>query len=67
MGDWENLDPCVKKVIDTLKIKDAHIPNPEQTIVQWKVSETKLGFDTFPEVAINNMIYRGNFDSDEII
>jgi hypothetical protein len=31
------------------------------------VKETKLGFDSFPEVAINNMIYRGNFDADEIV
>ena len=38
--------------------------NPIETLNSWKSKEHTLGFDSFPEVAINNMIYRGNFDTD---
>lgn len=33
----------------------------------WRSRETLLGFDSFPEIAINNMIYRGNFEASDIV
>ena len=36
-------------------------PNPDDTFKTWNINEKQLGFDSFPEVAINKMIYRGNF------
>lgn len=38
--------------------------DPEDTLNEWNSKETELGFDSFPEVAINGMIYQGNFDTD---
>jgi len=38
--------------------------NPEETLKEWNSKETKLGFDSFPEIAINGMVYQGNFDTD---
>ena len=40
--------------------------NPTDTLAEWKSKSTKLGFDGVPEVAINSMVYRGNFVEDGI-
>jgi len=42
-------------------ITDAYLPNPEETLSLWNIKRGQIGFDSFPEVSINNMIYRGNF------
>lgn len=48
-------------------LKDIYNAEPENTLKLWKTKQGQLGFDSFPEVAINNMIYRGNFEGDEIM
>jgi hypothetical protein len=47
---------------------DVQIVNPiDETLASWKVQESHIGFDSFPEIAVNSMVYRGNFDIDEIV
>ena len=36
------------------------------TIQFWEFYQSLIGFDSFPEISINNMIYRGNADMKEI-
>lgn len=66
-SDWANIDQCTRQILNQLKMDDGYLANPAETLASWRVKETRLGFDSFPEVAVNNMIYRGNFDSEEII
>ena len=61
MGNWVLLDDCTKKVLRSIETDDVFLPDPTNTLKQWKIKENQLGFESFPEVAINNMIYRGNF------
>ena len=65
-GDWNNLDQCTKNVLKKMNMDDVYNADPMNTLATWRLRENSLGFDSFPEVAINNMIYRGNLDSVEI-
>jgi hypothetical protein len=67
ISDWENIASCTAGIQKEMNMSDTYMVNPEETLRLWSVQQSQIGFDTFPEVAINNMIYRGNFDGDEII
>jgi hypothetical protein len=45
-----------------MRINDNWNSNPVETLRIWRSRETKIGFDNFPEIAANNLIYRGNLD-----
>lgn len=65
ISNWYVVDDCVKKIMGKLNMKEVNsMLNPEDTLKEWNSKETELGFDSFPEVAINGMIYQGNFDTD---
>lgn len=40
--------------------------DPTRVLAEWRVKEVNLGFDTFPEIAVNNLIYRGNIEAQEV-
>jgi len=48
--------------LNRLYLKEVGLAEPATTIEFWKKEEQKYAFDNFPEVAINGLIYRGNFD-----
>jgi hypothetical protein len=60
-GDWSNLDQCTRNVLQKMNMDDVNSVDPKTTLDTWRLRETLLGFDSFPEIAVNNMIYRGNF------
>jgi hypothetical protein len=65
MGNWNTAEVCSKRVIGLINTTDVgSMRNPEETLNEWKNKEYRLGFDSFPEVAINGMVYTGNFDTD---
>ena len=65
ISNWYVVDGCVKKIMSKLNMKEVNsMLDPEDTLNEWNSKETELGFDSFPEVAINGMIYQGNFDTD---
>ncbi len=43
-----------------MNMDDVYNVDPQLTLDGWRIRETLLGFDSFPEVAVNNMVYRGN-------
>jgi hypothetical protein len=61
-GDWNSIDQCTKSVLKKMSMDDVYNVDPMTTLASWRSRETLLGFDSFPEVAINNMVYRGNLD-----
>lgn len=68
VGNWNAVDSCSKKVLMMMGVSDIGVmQNAEETLNEWKNKEYRLGFDSFPEVAINGMVYTGNFDTDEIV
>lgn len=66
-GNWNNLDQCIKDIVKKMNIEDAYNVDPKKSLEVWRSRETLLGFDSFPEIAINNMIYRGNFEVSDIV
>lgn len=65
-GDWNNIDQCTKNILRKMNMDDVYSVDPMNTLSNWRSRQTLLGFDSFPEVAINNMIYRGNLDAEEM-
>lgn len=62
------VEDCVKKILKKMNMNDVSVMiSPEEILKEWSSKEVTLGFDSFPEVAINGMIYQGNFDTDEIV
>lgn len=62
-GDWNALEYCTQNIIKIMGIMDVNILEPiDQILTTWKIRDIKLGFDSFPEVAINGMVYRGNLE-----
>ena len=67
MGNWNDVDQCSKDILRQMGVTDSFHPNALYTLRLWDSNQKKLGFNSFPEVAINNMIYSGNFDIDDVM
>jgi len=68
ISNWYAVDDCVRKILAKMNVTEVNKSrDPAATLELWKKQEQEYGFDSFPEVGINNMIYRGNFDTDEIV
>jgi hypothetical protein len=66
-GDWNALQDCTAAILQKMGIDDVGILNPiDDTLRTWKIREIQAGFDSFPEVAVNGMVYRGNLDIDDV-
>lgn len=51
-----------------MNMEDVFILNPmDDTLKTWKIKQSQIGFDNFPEVAVNSMVYRGNLDIDDVV
>lgn len=67
-GDWNNLEECTRNVKKRISMDAVTVTDPvDRTLAHWRVREVHLGFDSFPEIAVNGMIYRGNFEVEDII
>ena len=64
--NWNQAQACSEKINKQLGLSGIAKTNPIDTLNQWRSRSTKLGLDGVPEVAINSMIYRGNFVEDGI-
>ena len=36
-GNWMNLDPCIQTILKKMNLKDTSMPNPDETIREWKI------------------------------
>lgn len=67
MGNWNDVAQCSKDILKQMGVTDTFHPNALHTLRLWDSNQKKIGFNSFPEVAINNMIYSGNFDIDDVM
>ena len=57
-GDWNALDDCIPSILRIMGVDDVNIVHPiDDTLRTWKIREVQLGFNSFPEVAVNSMVY----------
>jgi hypothetical protein len=58
VANWNAADACSQKLLPIMNTTDiAAMTNIQDTLNEWKNKEYRLGFDSFPSVAINGMLY----------
>jgi hypothetical protein len=64
--NWDNIDHCHILAQTKLGLSGVGVGDqPLETLKHWREQEEQFAFETFPEIAINGVIFRGNLDYSE--
>lgn len=65
--DWYTVNACSSKIKYKLNVTGEQLYNDDKDVMDlWKSKERLGAFDGVPEISVNNLIYRGNFDAADV-